>query len=98
MVEGAARALSFEQNQFQRRVLDFEVCVTLLALGYCSVEHLLVEVDRCIEVFDVEGELYTHVVSHFCAVVSVSWENILMIVNMFYNSLYKHIEVCQYVL
>jgi ArsR family transcriptional regulator len=51
-----------EQHQLERRVDDREVRVPRLPLGRCRPEHLGVEVDRLLEVIDVEGELETHVV------------------------------------
>ena len=56
----AGRAGTFEQHELQWRVLDREVRVAGLRLGRLGPEHLAVELDRLVEVVDVEGKLQTH--------------------------------------
>lgn len=49
-----------EKYELERRLVDGEVRVTRTGLGRTCIEHLRVEVDRSIEVTDVEGELEAH--------------------------------------
>jgi ArsR family transcriptional regulator, arsenate/arsenite/antimonite-responsive transcriptional repressor len=60
VVDRAGGTGALEQHELERWVLDREVRVAGLGLGRLGTEHLAVELDRLIEVVDVEGELQTH--------------------------------------
>ena len=57
VVEATCVVGVLEQHEFERWILDGEVCVTRLALDGFDTEELRVEVDGFVDVADVEGEL-----------------------------------------
>ena len=57
VVEGAAGARVLDEDELERRLGHGEVGVAGLALGRLRAEQAAVEVDRRLEVVDVEGEL-----------------------------------------